>query len=67
MKRGEEMVVITKTCDVIFWSCNHTGRFPRNHRFVLGERIERHLYDLLDTLIQALTNTNSSSVLSLVQ
>jgi len=29
------------------------GKFPRNHRFVLGERIERNLYDLLETLIQA--------------
>jgi hypothetical protein len=29
------------------------GGFPRNHRFVLGERIERNLYDLLETLIQA--------------
>ena len=53
MKRGEEMVVITKTYDLILWSCNHTGRFPRNHRFVLGERIERNLYDLLATLIEA--------------
>jgi hypothetical protein len=26
---------------------------PRNHRFVLGERIERSLYDLLETLVQA--------------
>jgi hypothetical protein len=24
-----------------------------NHRFVLGERIERNLYDLLKTLIRA--------------
>jgi hypothetical protein len=35
------------------WSCNHTGKFPRNHRFVLGERIERNLYDLLELLIRA--------------
>jgi hypothetical protein len=49
----EEMVVITKTYDLILWSCRHTGKFPRNHRFVLGERIERHLYELLETLIQA--------------
>jgi hypothetical protein len=35
------------------WSCNHTGQFPRNHRFVLGERIERNPYDLLETLIRA--------------
>ena len=45
--------MITKTYDLILWSCNHTSRFPRNHRFVLGERIERNLYDLLETLIQA--------------
>src|SRR5262249_18750996 len=45
--------VITKTYDLILWSCNHTSRFPRNHRFVLGERIERNLYDILETLIQA--------------
>ena len=37
MKRGEELVVITKTYDLILWSCNHTSKFPRNHRFVLGE------------------------------
>lgn len=49
----EELTVITRTYDLILWSCHHTGKFPRNHRFVLGERIERNLYDLLETLIQA--------------
>ena len=38
-KRTDELTVITKTYDLILWSCNHTGKFPRNHRFVLGERI----------------------------
>ena len=52
-KQYDELTVITKTYDLILWSCNHTGKFPRNHRFVLGERIERNLYDLLETLIQA--------------
>src|SRR5438132_4640184 len=51
--RHEELVVITKTYDLILWSCKHTGKFPRNHRFVLGERIERNLYDLLEILIRA--------------
>jgi len=51
--RYEELVVITKTYDLILWSCNHTSRLPRNHRFVLGERIERNLYDLLELLIRA--------------
>ena len=45
--------MITKTYDLILWSCNHASKFPRNHRFVLGERIERNLYNLLETLIAA--------------
>ena len=53
MKKTEELVIITKTYDLILWSCNHTGRFPRQHRFILGERLERTLYDLLETLIRA--------------
>jgi hypothetical protein len=52
-KDHDELVVLTKTYDLILWTCHHTGRFPRNHRFVLGERIERHLYDLLEKLIRA--------------
>lgn len=52
-KTTDELAVITKTYDLILWSCHHTGRFPRNHRFVLGERIERNLYDLLESLIRA--------------
>jgi len=28
-KVPEELVVITKTYDLILWSCNHIGRFPR--------------------------------------
>lgn len=53
MGANEELVIIAKTYDLILWSCNHTCRFPRNHRHVLGERIERTLYELLETLIQA--------------
>jgi hypothetical protein len=53
MKKDQELIVITKTYDLILWSCNHTSRFPRNHCFVLGKRIERNLYSLLESLIQA--------------
>jgi len=52
VRKSEELTVITKTYDLILWSCNHIGKFPRNHRFVLGERIERNLYDLLEILIR---------------
>jgi hypothetical protein len=51
--RAKELAIITRTYDLVKWSCQHTSKFPRNHRFVLGERIERRLYDLLETLVQA--------------
>src|SRR5258708_40371897 len=63
MAKERELVVITKTYDLILWSCNHTGKFPRNHRFVLGERIERGLYDLLELLIRARYNRERRSFL----
>ena len=53
MRKADELIVITKTYDLILWSCNHTSRSPRSHRFVLGKRIERKLWDLLETLIEA--------------
>jgi len=34
------LIVITKTYDLILWSCKDTSRFRRNHRFVLGKWIE---------------------------
>jgi hypothetical protein len=52
-KGQEELVVITRGNGLVLWSCHHAGRFPRGHRFVLGERVGRNLYGLLETLIQA--------------
>ena len=63
MPKREELTVITKTYDLILWSCNHTSRFPRSHRFVLGERIERNLYELLETLLQAKYQRERSGLL----
>jgi hypothetical protein len=57
------LIVITKTHDLILWSSDHTSKFPRNHRFVLGERIERHLYGLLETLIAAKCAKNRQRLL----
>ena len=63
MKKTDELIVVTKAYDLILWSCNHTGKFPRNHRFVLGERIERNLYDLLQALIRAKYTTQRRELL----
>ncbi len=63
MKKGQELIVITKTYDLILWSCNHTSRSHRNHRFVLGERTERNLFHLLETLIRAKYTKNRQRLL----
>ena len=62
-EKDQELIVITKTYELILWSCNHTSRFPRNHRFVLGERIERNLYGLLETVIRAKYTKNRQRLL----
>ena len=49
----KELNVITITYDLTLWYINHTVRFPRIHRFVLGQRIENTLYDLIEMLIEA--------------
>src|SRR3954463_10944897 len=63
MQKGQELTIITKTYDLILWSCQHTSRFPRNHRFALGERIERNLYGLLETLIAVKYTRNRQRLL----
>jgi hypothetical protein len=63
MKKSEELVVITKTYDLIVWTVNHTSRFPRNHRHVLGVRIEQHLYDVLELLTDAKFNRQRQEAL----
>ena len=52
--------MITKTHNLILCSCNHTSKFPRNRRFVLGERIERNLYGLLETEPSPRSNDSGS-------
>ena len=50
-RKDEELVVITKTYDFILWSCNHTSKFPRNHRFVLGERLDKDVWCFAEAVV----------------
>ena len=50
---AKELKVIDEMYQLILWSCQHIASFPRPHRFTLGERMERQLYDLLDLLLRA--------------
>lgn len=48
-----ELSVIQRMYDLIKWYVPRAQKFPQSHKFVLGERIQRQLYDLLEGLIRA--------------
>jgi len=39
--------------DLILWYVPRLNKFPRNHKFMLGDRIQSTLYTLLEGLIRA--------------
>ncbi len=49
----KELAIIQRTYDLIQWYVPILNRLPRDHRFTLGDRMIRSLYDLLETMIQA--------------
>jgi hypothetical protein len=49
----QELPIIQKTYDLIKWYIPILNRLPRDHRFALGDRMTKKLYDLLEGLIQA--------------
>jgi len=38
---------------LLAWAIPAVGKFPRDFRFTLGERVQRRLYDLLELLVRA--------------
>ena len=45
--------MLTKTYDLLLWYVGHIGRFPKQHRYSLGQRIEKQLYKVLECLTVA--------------
>jgi hypothetical protein len=54
----ENLPIIQKTYDLILWYVPILNRLPRNHKYILGNRIIIGLYDLLEGLIQARYSSN---------
>ncbi|NJO74945.1 MAG: diversity-generating retroelement protein Avd [Leptolyngbyaceae cyanobacterium RM1_406_9] len=49
----QDLPIIQKTHDLIKWYVPILNKLPRDHKFMLGDRIISGLYDLLEGLIQA--------------
>lgn len=49
----EELAVITHSYDLLLWTLRHVEKFPRLHRYGVGNRIETKFFELLDLLLEA--------------
>ncbi|MDA1016578.1 MAG: diversity-generating retroelement protein Avd [Planctomycetota bacterium] len=49
----KELEVINKAYDLVVWASRHIAKFPRNHKFTLGDRMSNGLQELLQLLLQA--------------
>ena len=45
--------VITKVYDLLLWMFPKLAKFPKDQRYLLGQRIENGLLDILEILIEA--------------
>jgi hypothetical protein len=59
----KEIDAITKLYDYILWIIPKLERFPRSQKFLLADRIENLMLDLLDLLIEAAYTRNKRSLL----
>lgn len=48
-----ESPLFVRTHDLVLWLIPHVQRFPRAHRFGLGERVQRLALDFQDSLVEA--------------
>ncbi|MEO1743839.1 MAG: diversity-generating retroelement protein Avd [Cyanobacteria bacterium J06629_9] len=48
-----ELPIIQKTYDLVKWYVPILNRLPRDHRFMLGDRMIAGLYELLENLVTA--------------
>ena len=60
----KEPIVIAKIYDLILWTIPHLDKFPRNHKFTIGDRIETLLLDILELLLESAYSREKSGSLS---
>jgi len=60
---AEELVAITKAYDLVREMTLRVGKFPRDFKFLLGDRILSNVYDVLDLLVEAKYTRNKGLLL----
>ena len=60
---SKEVDAITKLYDFLLWMIPKLEKFPRSQKFVLGDRIENLMLDILDLLIDAAYSRKKNELL----
>lgn len=63
---GSVAPVVEKHYDLVKWMLSKIGKFPKDQRFLLADRIERHLLDVLELLIAAMYSSQRRELLTKV-
>lgn len=62
-KERKEITALTKTYDLLLWIIPQLEKFPKSQRFLLGDRIETIVLDIMDLIIEAVYTKDKSSLL----
>lgn len=60
---GKTVLVVTKIYDLVLWVLPKLTKFPRDQKFLLGDRIENTLLDCLELLIEATYSKEKTVIL----
>ena len=47
----EDLILYQKVFDFLIWIYPQVNKFPKNQRFVLGQRIEQRVLDVLESVV----------------
>ncbi len=62
-KTLKEVNALTRTYDLLLWIIPQLEKFPKSQRYLLGDRIENRMLDIMDLIINAVYTKNKTSIL----
>ncbi len=64
---GEDMVILTRTYDLLVWLLPRTEKFPKAQRFVVTQRLNDAILDFQETLFDANAHSGADRLAYLTQ
>ena len=55
-----DLPIVTKLYSVLLWVLPQLSKLPRDHRFLLGDRIAAGLYDQMESLVRTRNRSNEA-------